>query len=97
MNWAEREFEHVDFGDKRLNDRVVKLAIRLGENSSESIPFACHGWHETKGAYRFFENDKVTADQVLSPHIKETHNRMAAEKRVLLLQDTTELDYFYTP
>src|ERR1700678_4553213 len=93
MTWAEREFDSVDFGDKRLNDRVVNLAIRLGDPPTESIPSACQGWHEAKTAYRFFENDKVTAKKLLSPHIKETHNRMAAEKRVLLLQDTTELDY----
>jgi hypothetical protein len=93
MNWAEKEFNTVDMGDKRLNKRIVKLANRLGENSTESIPSACYGWHEAKTAYRFFENEKVTAEKVLSPHINETHHRMAAEKRVLLLQDTTELDY----
>lgn len=93
MTWAEKEFNTVDLGDKRLNSRVIKLATRLGENSTESIPSACYGWHEAKGAYRFFENEKVTAEKVLAPHIKETHHRMAREKRVLLLQDTTELDY----
>lgn len=93
MNWAEKEFDTVDFGDKRLNDRAVMLALRLGENSTESIPSACYGWYEARSAYRFFENEKVTSEKVLSPHIKETHKRMASEKRVLLLQDTTELDY----
>jgi len=93
MTWAEKEFETVDFGDKRLNNRVVKLATRLGDNPTESIPSACHVGYEAKGAYRFFENDKVTAEKILSPHINETHKRMESEPRVLLLQDTTELDY----
>ena len=93
MTWAAKEFKSVDLGDKRLNDRVVKLAIRLGENPTESIPSACYGWYEAKSAYRFFENEKVSAEKILSSHIKETHVRMAVEKRVLLLQDTTELDY----
>ena len=96
-NWAEREFNSVDFGDARLNERVRKLAIRLGENATESIPSACYGWHEAKSAYRFFENEKVSAEKILSPHIKETLARMGAEKRVLLLQDTTELDYSTHP
>jgi hypothetical protein len=91
--WAEKEFNTVDFGDKRLKDRVIKLAVRLGENSTESIPSACYSWHEAKSAYRFFENEKVSAEKILFPHIEATHVRMAAEKRVLLLQDTTELDY----
>ena len=93
MSWARKEFDTVNFGDKRLNDHVVKLATRLGEDPTESIPSACQGWHEAKGAYRFFNNDKVSAEKILIPHIKETYKRMALEKRVLLLQDTTELDY----
>lgn len=93
MSWAETEFKRVEFGDKRLAKRVVQVASRLSESSTESIPAACRGWQETKTAYRFFDNDKVTAEKILAPHIEATQKRMESEERVLLLQDTTELDY----
>jgi len=93
MSWAEEEFSTVDFNDKRLDDRLVKVATRLGQSSSSSIPQACNGWQEVKGAYRLFSHEKVTADKILRGHYESTKARIAKEKRVLLLQDTTELNY----
>src|SRR5438093_8551818 len=43
-------------------------------------------------AYRFFDNDKVDFQKVLSPHRESTRRRMAAQPVVVLVQDTTELD-----
>ena len=45
-----------------------------------------------KAAYRFFDNDKVTFEKVIEPHVARTKERMAAQKVVLLVQDTTEID-----
>ncbi len=45
-----------------------------------------------KAAYAFFDNEKVTFDKVLAPHIECTRVRMAQHKVVLLVQDTTEND-----
>ena len=43
-------------------------------------------------AYRFFDNDKVTFENVLAPHIDATYQRVARQKVVLLVQSTTEVD-----
>jgi hypothetical protein len=93
MSWAETEFKDVDFGDKRLNSRIVRIATTLAAMSAESIPAACRGWQETKATYRSFDNKKITAEKILSAHIAATKERMRSQKRVLLLQDTSELDY----
>jgi len=93
MSWAEEEFNTVDFKDKRLDERLIKVANRLGQSCSSSIPQACNGWQEVKGAYRLFSHEKVTADKILRGHYESTKARIAIAKRVLLLQDTTELDY----
>jgi hypothetical protein len=45
-----------------------------------------------KAAYRFFDNEKVTLDKVLASHLHRTHQRLAAQETVLLVQDTTETD-----
>ena len=47
---------------------------------------------ETQGAYRFFDNRKVTFSKVLEPHYQRTLKRMGAQATVLLVQDSTEID-----
>jgi hypothetical protein len=90
--WAIEESAGAHFGDKRLDKRLSILLSDLGNRPILSIPAACGGRAEMKGAYRFFDNDKVTFEGVLAPHIAQTKVRMAAQKTVLLVQDTTEID-----
>jgi hypothetical protein len=90
--WAEEEVAQVDLGDKRLDDRLVTVLSELGSRPNLSIPAACSGRAEMKAAYRFFDNEKVTLEKVLEPHIARTKERMAEHPLVLLVQDTTEND-----
>jgi hypothetical protein len=90
--WAKEEMATAELKDKRLNERLTRLLSDLSERPVASIPAACGGHAETVAAYRLFDNDKVTHERVLQPHIDATRQRMAAEKVVLLVQDTTEVD-----
>lgn len=90
--WAREEMATADLNDKRLNDRLTQVLSDLGEHPTASIPAACGGHNETTAAYRLFDNDKVTYDKILQPHYECTRRRLAAQKTVLLIQDTTELD-----
>jgi hypothetical protein len=96
-SWAEQEFAGAKVGDARLVKRLIKLADRLGNAPSASIPGACNGKAETQAAYRLFDQaraDKrgLSWDDVLEPHMAQTEMRMAEHSVVLALQDTTELD-----
>jgi hypothetical protein len=91
--WAMEEMDHAVFEDERLNARLTKLLSDLGERPQLSIPAACGGHAETAAAYRFFDNESVTQDLVLQPHFEKTRERMAEHSVVLLVQDTTELDF----
>lgn len=90
--WAQEEAALADFGDKRLDDRFVTLLSDLGNRPNLSIPAACSGRAEMKAAYGFFDNDKVSFDKVIAPHIGRTKERIAQQPVVLLVQDTTEVD-----
>lgn len=90
--WATDEMAAADFGDERLDARAAQLLSTLGNHPNLSIPAACGGHAETQAAYRFFDNDKVTFQQVLAPHVQRTLQRMGEQKVVLLVQDTTEVD-----
>jgi Transposase DNA-binding/Transposase Tn5 dimerisation domain/Transposase DDE domain len=90
--WAKAEAARANFGDKRLDARFAILLSDLGNAPVLSIPAACGGRAEMKAAYRFFDNDKATFETVIASHVAETKERMAAQKVVLLAQDTTEID-----
>jgi hypothetical protein len=91
--WVSEEMQTADLEDKRLNERLSKVLSALGERPTASIPAACGGWDETIAAYRFFDNEKVTYERILAPHAERTLERIAAQPVVLLVQDTTELEF----
>ena len=91
--WYRHEFETALFGDKRLSDRLVKVAKDLSEHPSMPINQASGDWHSTKGAYRFFDNEKVNPASILEPHFENTMKRMMPHEIVLSIQDTTTFNY----
>lgn len=95
MSWVDDEFEDLDLGDPRLDRRVKQVAEHLEASPRSSLPKAMGTWAETKGAYRLFANEEVTAEQLLAPHIQKTCKRMTGQPIVLCLNDTTEVKFAY--
>jgi len=91
--WCEEELAQVDLGDRRLNRRAMQVLGSLGKQPSRSIPGSCHSWSETLAAYRLFDNERVTTTRLLAPHFAATMQRMQEHLVVLLVQDSSELDY----
>lgn len=87
-----REVSGGSFGDLRLNKRSRMLAEALAKKPNMSIPAALGGKADIAGCYRFFNNEKVSPDQILQPHVEATYQRINAVDFVLLVQDTTEID-----
>jgi hypothetical protein len=90
--WAIDEMRTVDLKDKRLDVRLRIVLSQLAEHPAASIPAACGGWAETTAAYRLFDNDKVTFEDVIEPHLESTQIRIAAQPVVLFVPDTTEIN-----
>src|SRR6059058_4454507 len=92
--WVDREVAGSEFRDARLCDRFRKLLAQLGSAMGQSIPLVCQDWANTKAAYRFFSNDRVSEADILAGHFQSTRDRAAAtEGLVLVLHDTTEFSY----
>jgi hypothetical protein len=91
------ELQGIDLGDERLNKRSKHLLEALAVNPEASINAACHGWGDTQAAYRFFDNSAVMPTELLRAHREATLRRMSAYPVVLLVQDTTELDFTKHP
>jgi len=89
--WSSKEFCLADFNDARLTKRCIGIATGILDNPSGSIAESLTKWKKIKGAYRFFNNESVTNEKILSSHIEMTNERCQMEKVVLVAQDTTEL------
>jgi len=97
MTWIDHELQSLCLGDKRLDQRGRLLLQRFFAHPQASINAACQGWAETQAAYRFFANAKATPELILRPHQQATRQRIGEHPVVLLVQDTTELDYSAHP
>jgi hypothetical protein len=91
--WYKDEFSKSTFGDKRLSNRLIKVAKNMSEHPTMPINQASGDWHSTKGAYRFFNNEKVSPEGILAPHYQNTVKRMMYHDIVLSIQDTTSFNY----
>ena len=92
--WFDRELAGCSLADERLNKRLRKLVAQIGSAMGESIPLVCQDWANTKAAYRFFSNDRVSEADILAGHFQSTRERtIATDGAVLVLHDTTEFSY----
>src|SRR5438128_427145 len=90
--WVVEEMQTADLQDKRLDARLREVLSQLAARPTASIPTACGGRAEMEAAYRLFDKDRVTFDNILQAHQEATRRRLAEQPVVILAQDTTELD-----
>ncbi|MFO1352313.1 MAG: IS4 family transposase [Gammaproteobacteria bacterium] len=93
MSWAAAEVAAGWMPDQRLKRRLTLVLEQLSERPTQSIPAACVEWSQTKAAYRLLSNERIGAVEILDGHARATLQRISAEPIVLMLQDTTFLEY----
>ena len=96
-DWAHQEFGEAELNDERLNRRLLTLARDFYERPQANLPQACQSRAKTRAAYRFFDHPKITMDKLLQSHYEATLQRISEEKIVLVVQDTTSLNYSAHP
>lgn len=92
MTWAEEELSRVDLGDKRRNQRLVKIVEDLAAKPHESVPQASRDNAAMQATYEFWANRRIKALSILSAHTTTTIERIKQHQVVLAIQDKTELD-----
>lgn len=93
MSWIHEEFETIDLGDTRLNNRLIHIIENLGFAPGRTIPQSFKSWGEIKACYNFTNNRAVTEAKLLNPHAEKTLERIREYPVVLLLSDTTDINY----
>ena len=98
--WIEQEFGTVELGDKRLRDRLMTIIGDRSRRPNTSYLEACGGDRgAAKGFYAFVDNSRetVSPEAMLSAHRERTIGRMMSHDLVLVVQDTTDLNYSSRP
>jgi hypothetical protein len=83
------------FQDARHGRRLRQLLEQLSGRGGATTPWASQDWANTKAAYRFFGNDRISEANILAGHFASTRERFAARGGfpILVLQDTTEISF----
>jgi hypothetical protein len=93
-SFGEVNFGHAQLGDKRRTDRLVDLVDQMCARPGGTLPQKFRSPADLQAFYRLMRNEKITHEAMLAPHRQatlENIDRMADP--VLVLHDTTELDY----
>lgn len=92
-NFGEDHFASARLGDRRRSRRLCSLAQRLIEHPTGTLPKRMKNHAELTALYRLMDCNQVTHPSVLEPHRQRTLERMGCCPVVLILHDSTELDY----
>lgn len=92
-SWILPELSSADFQELRLNKRFKVIASELSKQPSLPINQASSDWAAAKAAYRFFQNPKVDHTKIIEPHILSTSLRTKGCKRVVVVQDSSSIDF----
>lgn len=89
------EFQDFESGDARLDTRVVMIATDMMRNPEMSINRASKSRASSKAAYRFFNNELVTAEKLMQAHVSASLERIKSQdsKVVLAIMDTAYLNF----
>lgn len=96
-DWAKTQFEGLNLGDKRLNKRAQLIASNMMKKPSASINMQSENWSESKGAYRFFDSEKVSFQELIKPHTELVKIKANSLELVLAIQDTCYISYGHHP
>jgi Transposase DNA-binding len=94
LTFGAEEFGGADLGDRRRRDRLIRVADACLAHPEAPLPDKFHDPAGYTACLRLFRNPRVSHAAVLEPHQLRTLERMEAlAGPVLILHDTTELDF----
>jgi hypothetical protein len=91
--FGEANFAEAQLGDIRRTRRLVSLADALRRHPGGSLPNKLPSPRNLKALYRLCSRKEVTHQAVLAPHRAHTQRLWVEHDTVLILHDSTELDY----
>ena len=93
VTWAEQNFATCKLRNRARNRRLIKIARQMVRRSESSLPDQMETWADCKAAYRFFDTDGISYQDILEPHCRQTRESCRPGDVKLIICDTTEIDY----
>src|SRR5215831_1754036 len=87
------EFRDASLGDKRRSVRLERIGNALALDPGRSFPDAMASEGRLEALYRFLNCDDVTFTGILGPHSRRTALRCSEHDDVLVLHDTTSMEF----
>ena len=93
-NIIEDEFDLLQIGTGHNTKRAKSIMSNMLENPGKSVLAQSSSRSEAKAAYQFFNNENFVLDDISRVHHTRTIERIVEiEQPILVLQDTTYVDY----
>jgi hypothetical protein len=94
MDFGQTHFGGCNLGHQARNRCLVKIANAVHRHPGDTLPHKLHAPKDYKAMVRLMNRPETTHAAVLAGHVERTQDLMRqAEGPVLILHDTTELDY----
>lgn len=94
LSFGQTHFATANLGHQERNRCLVKIADRIHRHPGGTLPHKLHAPKDYKAMDRLMNRPEVTHGAVLQPHYERTLALLRqADGPMLILHDTTELDY----
>lgn len=90
--WAEQQFAAVDLRHRRRTRRLVQAAAAIAARPEQSFN-QIFDWNDLRAFYNLCAQEVATLPTIQTPHWQRTRQAMGQQPLVLILHDTTELDF----
>lgn len=91
-DWAEHNFASVHLGDRRRTRRLVESAAAIAARPGQTFP-QVFDWNALRAFYNLCDQDVATLPAIQGPHWELTRQAMGRHALVLIVHDTTDLDF----
>jgi len=83
------EFDGAELGVDRLGSRLLRIAQALESDPAGGFPKAMRSDAALEGLYRFINNERFSADDIVAPHLERTFERAREAGDVLAIHDSS--------
>ncbi len=87
-----KDFPTLDLGDKRRDERFIKIIENIVRHPGSSIPRHNERWYDTKATYEFFKNEDIKLE-ALTAAISAFGVSQAEQQQLLVIHDTSTISY----
>lgn len=87
-----KDFPTLNLGDKRRDNRFIKILENIVRHPGGSIPQHNDRWYDTKATYEFFKNEEIKLEAITTAISAFGASRLE-QQQLLVIHDTSTISY----